>query len=178
MEKLDVDEAKLLIEDKIEINHLMYKYSGSDYTINVFSHVFDDENDLKETYQLLNNNLALEFQSKLEKDIEKWNLYLFLFSKKNVSKHIKFEIENNKYATRKYVYGNLKDSELSGQREIIESKLFNISEIPAYEDNSFDEKYISSNNDINLILSQLEDKSDSEKRILIEEWVNLYVEDK
>ncbi|MFS0925130.1 ABC-three component system middle component 1 [Enterococcus durans] len=93
------------------------------YNIYLFSYQFNDEKELLENYEKINDVIAFGFQSELKKNIEKWNVYFFLFVSNNTSNTSKVLVEQNKYATRKIVIEK-SPSSLSEQKKIIKEKLF------------------------------------------------------
>lgn len=98
------------------------------YDINLFTILLDDNNQLSECWEILTNNIAVHFQSLLEKDIEIWNIYVLFVVKGIVDKGLKYKIEQDKYSTRKIVYDNFEvtkngDYDLAIQN-IIDNKLF------------------------------------------------------
>ncbi|MDB2155848.1 ABC-three component system middle component 1 [Clostridium butyricum] len=92
--------------------------------INIFSIIIEDERHLKKIWENINNDIAVYFQSTLDNEASRWNLYIFFFVKKNVSSIVKYEIEQDKYCARKIVVENYnKDVEIA---DYIENRLFNI----------------------------------------------------
>lgn len=88
----------------------------------IFTKQFDNEKDLIDNWKGINNSIAVEFQSQLENIVSIWNLYLIFFIKDSVSIEHKYEIEQDKYSTRKIV----KDGFSEDEKKYIEDKLFNL----------------------------------------------------
>lgn len=105
--------------------------------IYIFTKQFDNEKDLIDNWKSINNSIAVEFQSQLENIVSIWNLYLMFFIKDSVSIEHKYEIEQDKYSTRKIV----KDDFFEDEKKYIEDKLFNfdISSSPTQNDKSLEE---------------------------------------
>lgn len=97
------------------------------YNFYVFTCDFESENELIKVYSIINDIIAYDFQRKLLKDIEKWNLYLFLFVKDKISEEGKALVEQNKYATRKLVFDNtMTGLSFEKKEELIINKLFDL----------------------------------------------------
>lgn len=54
-------------------------------------------------WKKINNIIATYFQSNLNKNVEKWNIYLFFFVVDKVSRDVKYKIEQDKYCSRKII---------------------------------------------------------------------------
>jgi hypothetical protein len=100
------------------------------YNIHIFSIQLTDEKELLKIKDDLRDSLAIYFQSQtLEKGIERWNIYQVFFIEESVSKDIKQQVEQDKFATRKLVFDNLgcilNDEEIDKKinSEIFEFKL-------------------------------------------------------
>ena len=61
----------------------------------------------------------------MEKEIEKWNIYVVFESKEEVDWKIRLKIEQDKYAVRKIVWDNLGDKEIQNDDFLI-NRLFNL----------------------------------------------------
>lgn len=102
-------------------------FSKNSYNFYIFTCDFNSENDLIEEYSTFNDIIAYDFQRKLLKNIEKWNVYLFLFVNNKISEEVKSLVEQNKYATRKLVFDNNEDDLSNEKKEkIIINKLFSL----------------------------------------------------
>ena len=129
---------KLTINEKIEeiflsdkevasynIKCFQFKPSNGLYNFYIFTCEFDSEEDLIKKYSSINDIIAFDFQRTLINDVEKWNLYLFCFLNKKISSEVKSIVEQNKYATRKIVFDNLKSQlTLDQKKKLILNKLF------------------------------------------------------
>lgn len=101
----------------------IYNQGSENYKIHIFSIQFKDEQELLENCEKLNDTIAFSFQSNLKENIEKWNVYLFLFVQGTITKSTKISLEQNKYATRKIIIDNQLNLE-NRHKEIIKDKLF------------------------------------------------------
>jgi len=97
------------------------------FNIYIFSNIYENKTDLENNWHNLNNDIAYFFQSKLELSIERWNLYIVYFVKQQISKRLKYSIEQNKYCARKLVIDNFDLREYEENLdEIIQNKIFDI----------------------------------------------------
>lgn len=128
-----------------DIAILKFKFSpeDADYDINVFTCEIESEKKLIEEFKGINDCIAFDFQQKLSKNIEKWNIYLCFFVSGEISEEIRYYVEQNKYATRKIVFSVTKTNlKVSEKEEIVKNKLFNLSDFKLKSDTDTDEKKI------------------------------------
>jgi hypothetical protein len=87
--------------------------------------LFPDENSMKDNWEKITNSIAAYIQGQIDDVFIKWNLYLLLLCKTNVSKGIKYEIENEKFCCRKIVIENFSKENLSdkAKNKLISSKI-------------------------------------------------------
>lgn len=71
---------------------------------------FKDLNDLKNYWKEFNSFITAEYLIKLKNDFSKWNSYIFYITQDTVEKPLKYEIENNKFSTRKIVIESINQS--------------------------------------------------------------------
>lgn len=64
---------------------------------------FSNEADLEANWRDLNSYLAANYISKLDSEFSRWNFYVFYLSDGPVKRSLKYEIENNKFASRKII---------------------------------------------------------------------------
>lgn len=69
---------------------------------------FKTLNDLNENWKDFNGQITTDFVIKLKEEYSRWNFYVFYFSLNCVPKSLKYEIENNKFSSRKIVIENSK----------------------------------------------------------------------
>lgn len=61
---------------------------------------------LAKTWKDFNSYVAAEYMTLIKDEYSKWNFYIFYLSNKTVEKQLKYEIENNKFSSRKIVIEN------------------------------------------------------------------------
>lgn len=64
-----------------------------------------DESQLTCLWRDIRNFIAVNFQTRLEDDFSKWNLYLFFLVKGPVKIELKYQVENDTFSSRKVVVG-------------------------------------------------------------------------
>jgi hypothetical protein len=68
---------------------------------------FETLNDLNKNWKDFNGQITTDFVINLKEEYSRWNLYIFYLSKETVEKQVKYEIENNKFSSRKIVIENV-----------------------------------------------------------------------
>lgn len=125
--------------------------------------------ELKNDWVRITNLIAIHYQSNLNSDFERWNLYLFFILPKdvNIPDDLKYTIENNTFSSRKIV----EDASLSTEALIkkhVNNKL-NLEEVSPRTE-SIDFKYDP------LIYDVLKDKKLKNKKILPKSLEEAYSE--
>jgi len=69
---------------------------------------FNSFNDLENNWKDFNSQITNDIVLDLKEEYSRWNLYVFYFSDVEVPKSLKYEIENNKFSSRKIVIENCK----------------------------------------------------------------------
>lgn len=64
---------------------------------------FSDESLLKSSWAKISNYLAVKYQSKLETEFERWNVYLFILTDQQIDDALKYHIENDTFSSRKII---------------------------------------------------------------------------
>lgn len=64
---------------------------------------FSNLNDLEKFWKEFNSFMTAEYLIKLKNEFSKWNSYVFYLSESIIEKPLKYEIENNKFSTRKII---------------------------------------------------------------------------
>lgn len=64
---------------------------------------FKNLNDLEKFWREFNSFITAEYLIKLKNDFSKWNSYIFYITDSSMQRSLKYEIENNKFSTRKIV---------------------------------------------------------------------------
>jgi hypothetical protein len=62
--------------------------------------------ELNKNWKEFNSYIAAEYMTSIKDEYSKWNFYIFYLSKDLVEKPLKYEIENNKFSSRKIVIEN------------------------------------------------------------------------
>jgi len=95
------------IKSSFELNHFSIgKVHFGGEVIACFVN-FKDDAVLKNQWKELNSYLTAKFIPTVKDDYSKWNFYIFYLSKATVEKQLKYEIENNKFSSRKIVIENV-----------------------------------------------------------------------
>ncbi len=69
---------------------------------------FSSIDTLAKNWKDFNGYVAAEYMTLIKNEYSKWNFYIFYLSAENVEKQVKYEIENNKFSSRKIVIENVK----------------------------------------------------------------------
>lgn len=67
---------------------------------------FETMDDLNKNWKDFNGQITTDFVINLKEEYSRWNFYVFYLSTDVVSKSLKYEIENNKFSSRKIVIEN------------------------------------------------------------------------
>jgi hypothetical protein len=67
---------------------------------------FNSLDALKTHWKDFNSHIATEYITLIKDEYSRWNFYIFYFSDVEVPKSVKYEIENNKFSSRKIVIKN------------------------------------------------------------------------
>jgi hypothetical protein len=135
MNDLDLTKKDEVIEGLKNLSEVFCKHNvniwvkGQEkYEINIFTVLLDNNEQLNNCWEELTNDIAVHFQSLLDKDIEIWNIYVLFLIKEVVDKDLKYKIEQDKYSSRKIVCDDFKaimGESLDLQiKSIIDNKLF------------------------------------------------------
>lgn len=93
------------IDIKIE-NCNVYHYRNNDnFKINIFF-LEANKSTINENWKRFSNMVAANYQNSdymSDKEFDRWNFYIIYFSKDVISKELKNQIENDKFASRKIV---------------------------------------------------------------------------
>lgn len=92
------------------------------YNIYIFQVIVENQIEIEKYYETITASIAIDFQSDLEKAIEKWNIYLVFECKDSIDWKIKLKVEQDKFAVRKVVWDDLKEEELD-DKEYIRKRL-------------------------------------------------------
>ena len=135
--KMVIEELEIISQEELK-ELICWEKKNDDFSFYIFSMQFQNDNDLYANWKEINNIIAAYFQSNLKKSIEIWNIYLFFFVENEVKKEIRYEIEQDKYCSRKIIIDSNNDwLEEEKQLELINNKLFSL-KIEKIEDTSVD----------------------------------------
>ena len=101
------------------------------YSCHLFTIAYSDNSALSDYWEDLTENIAINFQINLEREIERWNIYLIFLLENEVPKEIKYKVEQDKYCCRKLVEDCLKTKEFSGDyiMQLIQDKIFSVRQV-------------------------------------------------
>lgn len=68
---------------------------------------FNTSQNLKDEWKDFNNFITAKHLPNIKDEYSKWNFYIFYISTEIVSKELKYEIENNKFSSRKIIIENI-----------------------------------------------------------------------
>lgn len=123
-----INEYENLIKNDITCNYLEIKHfidNSNNYRINIICCEFKDKSALKENWRGIIDNIAFYIQTKLEKLIELYNLYVIFFIE-DIDKELIYCIEQDRYSSRKIVLTQKmpKDDEIL--IKLIKDRLFKV----------------------------------------------------
>ncbi|MFY0256399.1 ABC-three component system middle component 1 [Chitinophaga sp. 30R24] len=96
--ELDISQQLVEAYNCTEVKILQVNFVGNFFVIIVR---FSSIPDLNESWRKINSVIAVKFSQYLKTEFEKYNLYLLFFVDEEVPKQLKYEIENNKFSSRK-----------------------------------------------------------------------------
>lgn len=98
------------------------------YFCHLFTIVCNDNKVLSDYWEDITENIAINFQIDIEKEIERWNIYLVFLLENEVPKEIKYKIEQDKYCCRKLVEDCLKTKNFPDAyvEQLIHDKIFSV----------------------------------------------------
>lgn len=127
-QNLSIEQA----DDKIKLWEVKLG-NEAQYRCHAFIIELDDVHILESEWELYKSEIALYFQAELKIDIEIWNIYLFFIVNGEVSREIKYKIEQDKYSCRKIVVGKIEldryclyDSEKLSVEKMLNKYLFDV----------------------------------------------------
>ena len=97
------------------------------YNLYIFTIILDDQKKLVDIWKEICGDIAIYFQTELEKSIEIWNIYVLFLVEGNVDSQTRYLVEQNKYSSRKLVIENVtRPLDTERIHSIINDKLFNL----------------------------------------------------
>lgn len=106
----EVQDAEFIekVKDAFPVNYLSIGEIGWGGNILVAIVQFDSIDSLKSQWKQFNSFISAELLPLKRDEFSKWNFYVFYISKE-ADKELKYEIENNKFSSRKIVVKNCSD---------------------------------------------------------------------
>ena len=93
--------------------------------IYIFTKTVTSSDELVSDYSKMRDNIAISFQSQmLDKDVERWNIYIFFFVEGKVEDDHKLIIEQDKFSSRKIVVDDTANPSDDEVMKIIDLELF------------------------------------------------------
>lgn len=130
MSEIKMEKYKICFENENVIEVSYYKKNMGSYNAHVFFCDFQNEQDLKNYWKTIANEIAIEYQSQNSSEIERANFYIGYFSQVPVSIELQNTIEQDPYCARKYVFDRYE--QWLNQRETIDNHIFelNLKDMP------------------------------------------------
>ncbi len=117
-ENIECDRVKVVrFEEKIK------NYNRKEYKLNIICCSFDNEQDLKDYWRIIVDNVALYIQSKLEKVIELYNVYIIFFID-DINEELLYKIEQDKYSSRKIIIKKAMPESEEKLKSVVSKRLF------------------------------------------------------
>ncbi len=102
----------LLNDLKEEFDGISFSYEEVNYQGKLPCFFIEIDNDkLAETWMKISDVIAINYQSRLENEFSRWNIYLFFLVKETVVNELKYLIENDTFSSRKIVVDKLLKTE-------------------------------------------------------------------
>lgn len=129
--------SSALREATADKNFSCWEKTQQHFKLYIFTLLMEDGSEIADSWETINNNIASDFQSTLDKNVEIWNIYIVFISKKRIQKELKYQIEQNKYSSRKLVFDGFEDAEWNNlltdeaTASYLDNKLFSLTILPA-----------------------------------------------
>ena len=98
-----------------ELEFELYRSDDSNGFISCFVAYFFQANDCEQAWINITNLIALNYQEPMDNEASAWNIYLALITTNSLGKHLKYQIENDRFALRKLVLDGPEYVGVSGQ---------------------------------------------------------------
>ncbi|WP_315108672.1 ABC-three component system middle component 1 [Clostridium intestinale] len=95
------------------------------YDSHVFICFFQNSKQLQSEWKTVNGEIALQYQSEVDKNIEGSNFYMCCFCKENVELKIQNQIENNTFSAKKYIFMDA-DYDVVQACDMVENRIFSL----------------------------------------------------
>lgn len=86
-----------------QVKFALYQSDDNKTFINCFVAYFEDNESCAQYWRAINNEIAVEYQPSLPDEFSSWNIYLALVTPLAMDKHLKYRLENDRFALRKIV---------------------------------------------------------------------------
>lgn len=127
MKYIYLEESKLLYDNILdkECKIKYMKKNVRNYFVHIICCQFTSVETLKENWRELVNNVSEVVQKNLKELIEIYNVYIVFFQS-NVEEVLLYNIEQNKYSSRKFVISQEMPEDKMELEKIVDSKLFDL----------------------------------------------------
>lgn len=169
------EKFRIVQESYKEVEFLFHQTQFSTSRITVCAGIFKNVSDLERLWSKISSSIAFNYQSQLNDDFEKWNLYVIYYCRELVSKSLKYKIENDKFSSRKILEDNCENNLTEETiNKIIEKHITNTDLITEkLHNNTFEDEYHSDTMIWQLISDSPLLKGDVDKqRILLQQISN------
>jgi hypothetical protein len=97
-------DTSFLTEIFPEVSFSFFQSNDSQRFISCFVARFADNDKCAECWRRITNRIAVDFQEELSNSFASWNIYLALVTPHQVDRHLKYRIENDRFALRKLMF--------------------------------------------------------------------------
>lgn len=127
MDYIYIEESQLLSDNILdkECKIIYMKKSVKNYFIHIICCRFSSVEALRENWRELVSNVSEVIQKRLKELIEIYNIYIVFFQP-NIEEVLLFDIEQNKYSSRKLVISKEMPKDKIELEQIVNSKLFDL----------------------------------------------------
>ncbi|EKM5064311.1 hypothetical protein PUZ93_001309 [Cronobacter turicensis] len=101
--KLSEIEKKYLDQQFPNIHFSLYQSTDIEHFISCFVARVPNQQSCKDNWLNITTEIAINFQAALTSELASWNIYLVFICPEQIDKHLKYQIENNRFALRKIV---------------------------------------------------------------------------
>lgn len=101
--KLSEIEKEYLDQQFPDIHFSFYQSTDIEHFISCFVARVPNHQSCKDNWLNITTEIAINFQAALTSELALWNIYLVFICPEQIDKHLKYQIENNRFALRKIV---------------------------------------------------------------------------
>ncbi len=107
MQSLDNKQVIEKLKVQFETFYFFLEFVEIINSISVFIiKVNTSETEFENKWKSITKEIAFGYQTKIETEFLKWNMYIIFVCEENISKDLKYKIENNKFSCRKILEDN------------------------------------------------------------------------